>query len=78
MQEIHSNGNVQTVLLLTTVGSLVVGGDVGACCLLFNVVRCCADSVREQTEQGKSVKSYKGSREKARTFKHGEDRESPR
>jgi hypothetical protein len=39
MQEIHSNGNDQTVSLLTTVGSLVVGGDVGACCLLFNVVR---------------------------------------
>jgi hypothetical protein len=38
-QEIHSNGNDQTVLLLTTVGSLVVGGDVGACCLLFNGVR---------------------------------------
>ena len=39
MQEIHSNGNDQTVSLLTIVGSLVVGGDVGACCLLFNVVR---------------------------------------
>ena len=39
MQEIHPNGNDQTVSLLTIVGSLVVGGDVGACCLLFNVVR---------------------------------------